>query len=187
MANFTRQAIIDSFLKLLNEKPVNKITVRDIVEDCGVNRNTFYYHFRDIPALVEEIFLEDGRKTIEKYSDIESLEDCVCAMIDNVLANRRAVINLFRSSSKDIYESFLWNSCDVLVRSYMEKTIQDLHLSKSDSEIIIRFIKCSMFGQIIDWINSGMKADAKAQFHRYCQIWPEVAKDIMTKTSKKEN
>lgn len=41
MANFTKKAIRDSFVKLLNEKPISQITVKDIVEDCGVNRNTF--------------------------------------------------------------------------------------------------------------------------------------------------
>ncbi|MBR2281917.1 MAG: TetR/AcrR family transcriptional regulator C-terminal domain-containing protein [Spirochaetales bacterium] len=187
MANFTRQAIIDSFRKLLNEKPVNKITVRNIVKDCGVNRNTLYYHFRDIPALVEEIFLDEGMRTIERYSDIESLEDCICAIIDYIQSNRRAVLNLFRSSSKDIYETFLWKSCDTLVRSYMDRALNGLNLSKSDSEIIIRSLKCNLFGQIMDWINSGMKDDAKAEFHRYCQIWPGVAECIMTMAFKEKN
>ena len=52
MPAFTKKAIADSFLKLLREKPLDKITIKDIVEDCGINRNTFYYHFEDIPALV---------------------------------------------------------------------------------------------------------------------------------------
>ena len=51
MANFTKNAIKASCLKLLNERPISKITVKDIVEDCGINRNSFYYHFQDIPAL----------------------------------------------------------------------------------------------------------------------------------------
>lgn len=46
MANFTKQAIKAAFLELLDEKPLNKISVRDIVERCGINRNSFYYHFR---------------------------------------------------------------------------------------------------------------------------------------------
>ena len=49
MANFTKKAIRDSLVKLLNEKPLSKITVRDIVDDCGVNRNTFYYYYPDLP------------------------------------------------------------------------------------------------------------------------------------------
>ena len=55
MASLTRRSIMDSFIRLLEERPVNKISVKDVVEDCGINRNTFYYHFADIPALVEEI------------------------------------------------------------------------------------------------------------------------------------
>lgn len=40
-SNFTKKAIQDAFLELLNEKPLGKITVKDISEKCGVNRNTF--------------------------------------------------------------------------------------------------------------------------------------------------
>ena len=45
--NYTENAIKDAFWQLLEEKPYNKITVKDIVERCQVNRNTFYYHFHD--------------------------------------------------------------------------------------------------------------------------------------------
>ena len=43
MANLTKEAIKKSLIKLLNERPINRITVNDIVEDCGINRNSFYY------------------------------------------------------------------------------------------------------------------------------------------------
>ena len=58
MPNFTRKAIQETFITLLDERPLNKITVKDIVETCGINRNSFYYHFEDLPALVEEIVEE---------------------------------------------------------------------------------------------------------------------------------
>ena len=64
MANFTKRAIKSSFMKLLNEQPLSKISVRDIVEDCGINRNSFYYHFQDIPSLIEEIIKEEADKII---------------------------------------------------------------------------------------------------------------------------
>ena len=67
MANFTKQAIKSSFLKLLNEKPLNRISVRDIVEDCGINRNSFYYHFQDIPALLTEIITDETDRLIADY------------------------------------------------------------------------------------------------------------------------
>ena len=53
MANFTQKAIKDTFLKLLDERPLSQISVKMLVEECGINRNTFYYHYADIPALIE--------------------------------------------------------------------------------------------------------------------------------------
>jgi len=51
--NITKRAIQEAFLAVLNEKSLGKITVKDITDRCGINRNTFYYHFADIPALAE--------------------------------------------------------------------------------------------------------------------------------------
>lgn len=48
----TKKIIKNAFWELLEEKPYNKITVRDIVNRCCVNRNTFYYYFQDIPTLM---------------------------------------------------------------------------------------------------------------------------------------
>ena len=58
MPNFTKKAIKETFVALLDERPLNRITVKDIVEACGINRNSFYYHFEDLPALLEEIIAE---------------------------------------------------------------------------------------------------------------------------------
>ena len=55
MPSFTKKAIIDSFFHVAAKKSYEKITVRDIVDDCGINRNTFYYYFQDIHAVVEEL------------------------------------------------------------------------------------------------------------------------------------
>ena len=59
MSGFTKEIIIRTLFELLNEKPLAKITVKDIVERCGVNRNTFYYHFRDISDVVESALLRE--------------------------------------------------------------------------------------------------------------------------------
>ena len=57
--NRTELAIITAFWQLLEEKPYNKITVKNIVERCDINRNTFYYHFQDIPDLLYKSLKKD--------------------------------------------------------------------------------------------------------------------------------
>ena len=53
MSKLTQKAIKDSFLRLLDRKPIDHIKITDITNDCGVSRNTFYYHYADLPALLE--------------------------------------------------------------------------------------------------------------------------------------
>ena len=52
MSQLTKYALEQSLKKLLRERPLDKITIKDLVEDCGVNRQTFYYHFQDIYDLI---------------------------------------------------------------------------------------------------------------------------------------
>ena len=71
MSQTTKRALEASLKKLLLEKPLNKITINDITEDCGVNRMTFYYHFKDIYDLVDWILVEDAAKALEGFADRE--------------------------------------------------------------------------------------------------------------------
>ena len=59
MSESTKKAIKESMKKLLTERSIDKITVRNITDDCGISRNTFYYHFADIPSLVQGIRKEN--------------------------------------------------------------------------------------------------------------------------------
>ena len=64
MSQVTKRALEASLKKLLLEKPLHKITVSDITDDCGINRMTFYYHFKDIYDLVEWSCQEDASRAL---------------------------------------------------------------------------------------------------------------------------
>ena len=91
MASLTRKSIMESFIRLLDERPLNKISVKDIVEDCGINRNTFYYHFTDIPALVEEIVRDEADRIVLTAEGISSLEECIDAAMRLSREHRQAI------------------------------------------------------------------------------------------------
>lgn len=66
MSKVTKRALEQSLKNLLLKKPLTKITIGDITEDCGINRMTFYYHFKDIYDLVEWACLEDARRALDE-------------------------------------------------------------------------------------------------------------------------
>ena len=95
MANFTKQAIETAFLQLLNEKPLNKISVRDIVEKCGINRNSFYYHFQDIYEVLELICRYDLVDQIA-YREEESFAHWMERLMEIVETNKWFYRRCFR-------------------------------------------------------------------------------------------
>lgn len=168
MPSFTKKAIQQSFLKLLNEKPMKQITVKDIVEDCGINRNSFYYHFADIPSLAEGIVMEDAERLIREHPTIDSLEEGIGAALQFAQENRRAVLHIYHSVSRDVFETYLMRICEYVVTTYIRTAFPNAKLSEKDNRALIRFYKCECFGQIIQWMNDGMKDDLQEDFHR---IW----------------
>ena len=170
MANFTRRAIKETFLKQLNQRPLSQITVKDIVEDCGINRNSFYYHFEDLPALVDEIVKEQVQALIQNHPTISSVEECFDAVIELVMENRRAVYHIYNSLSRDVFERYLMEVCHYVVATYIEAAFAGREDEDKNKEMLIRYHKCACFGHIIDWLNSGMKDDISAYFHRIYQL-----------------
>ena len=73
MSQITKRALEQSLKNLLREKPLSKITVTDITEDCGISRMTFYYHFKDIYDLVEWACMEDAAKALANKKDLRYL------------------------------------------------------------------------------------------------------------------
>ena len=65
MSNTTKQGLEASIKRMMLKKPLDKITIRDITEDCGVGRMAFYYHFKDIYDLVEWSCVEDASRALQ--------------------------------------------------------------------------------------------------------------------------
>ena len=186
MANFTKQAIKSSFMKLLNQQPLSKISVRDIVEDCGINRNSFYYHFQDIPSLIEEIIKEDADRIIEQHPTVNSLRECINIMFRYALENKKAVLHIYNSANRDIYEKSMMKLCEYVDTKYLETVFgKDPESEKARASAII-FFKCELFGLSFEWIEKGMKEDAIEEIYSLADLCRDFSNEIM-KRSKEMN
>ena len=164
MSNLTKEAIKNSFLKLLNEQPLTRITVREIAADCGINRNSFYYHYHDIPEMMEEIVKDEANALIAAYSDISSLEECVEAVFSFILENRRAINHIYHSVKREVFEQYLMRICDYTVTAWFDAAFPREEAEKkaegADRSMVLRFIRYELFGACIDFMNEGMPSGA---------------------------
>jgi len=186
LSNLTRQAIRSSFLKLLNRKPLDKITVKDIVEDCGVNRNTFYYHYQDIYALLQDLFETEAQKI--HAEDMETLsarhwKDGFLQVIDFALSNKSAIFHVFHSMKRETLEGYLLNIADVYTEQFVQMQAQGLNISREDLRYITVFYKHAVVGMIIEWLQRDMKDDPVAVMTRIDEIFEGSIRSALEKIS----
>jgi AcrR family transcriptional regulator len=170
MSDFTEEALCRAFMGLINEKPISKITVNDIASRCGLNRNSFYYHFDNIPSLIEVILEYKVNQIISEYSGAENVEKCVSMIIDFLLENRRAVLHIYSSANRNAFEAYLWKICDRETRVYLDTVYKNAGLSEENRTVVLLYYRCKVFGILLGWLQSGMKDDIRPFISRIFRL-----------------
>ena len=177
-AEFTKQAIKQAFLELLREKSMSEISVREISEKCGVNRNTFYYHFRDIPAVVEAIVIDQADELVAKHPTMNSMEECLYAVLDLTRDNQMVIRHIYNSLSRPVFEKYLFEVCYILAENYWNNMMLARRASDGDSDgavagqdtdgdgvsdvrepdrrVIIDCYASALFGLAMRWLANGL-------------------------------
>lgn len=75
MANFTEQAIIHTYIDMVQSTPADRITVSGLCRQCGIQRQTFYYHFTDINQLVETIYDRMGEEILASNKTYDTWQE----------------------------------------------------------------------------------------------------------------
>lgn len=180
MANFTRIAIKETFIRLLEERPLNEITIKDIVEKCGINRNSFYYHYQDLPALIEEIVKEETEAIIRAYPSVTTIVECFDAVIAFASHRKKAIMHIYRSVNRDVFEKNLMMVCEYFVCSYLDTALGEEPISEEDKKTIIDYYKCVCFGLTIDWLKNGMPESYPQSIRRIFLLKKDLAMEIAT-------
>ena len=172
MPSFTKKAIIESFLHLVGKKPLEKITVRDIVDDCGINRNTFYYYFQDIYAVVEElcdteIFEVDEAKETDVMAAFTGIFLRLSAF---TLRYRKAVQNIYASMGRDGMEDYLFRPFDRKLADTVRSVATDA-VSEKRLSILATGCRHMLVGLYIDWLKNDCKADPEALVREFASVF----------------
>ena len=156
----TKKAIGYAFKELLLEKPFNKISVNDITDKCGINRQTFYYHFCDIRDLVEWICVEDAENALKDNRTYKNWVDGFLAIFDLLKKDRIFVLNIYKNAHRDLLENYLHKvTYDLLLNVVNEKAINYL-VREDDKEAIANFYKFGFVGIVLEWVENDMRQDA---------------------------
>lgn len=149
--------LAEALCQLLETKTLEKITVKDIVARCGVNRQTFYYHFHDVYDLMRWIFDREAAALAQSIrSNGSDWRQELRTITDVLRSKRHLVMNAYRSVNRRDLERYLMQGYGPVIRRIVDHAAVGLDVTQGDLEFVSRFYARGLLSGVFDWIESGM-------------------------------
>lgn len=164
----TKQELSAALKRLMESKPINRITIRELVESCGVNRKTFYYHFEDIYALLKWTLEQEALLLFDKYDLVHDNSKVLEFVLDYVGENLAMLQNIVRSIGrselgrfffKDIYQPVYKLVCEV-------EQLRGLNVEEGYKAFLSKFLTEAVAGILLDCIERDV-LDDRQRLARY--------------------
>ena len=156
MSQLTRNAIMKCTLELAEKKSLKKITIKDIADECGITRSTFYYHFSDIYDVLDGVVQAKIDEFNEEYNG--EMDKVLMKFIEYSIIHRKVWANLFDARGREWLEKYVKTRIHYLALLQIRKMSEGYILSIKDVEIICSFYEEAIFGLLIRWIIKEEKA-----------------------------
>lgn len=180
MAKQTQKFIMSTFMQLLESESLDKITVRDIVEECEINRNTFYYHYSDIYDLLDDVFRVETEKFMSEDVDEnttfgEKYERAACF----VLKYKKAILHIYDSKKRDVLQNYLETLAFSFISRFVKKEADGYGLPDEDIDYITGFYTHAIVGNTLGWIKRKLPSGQEKFIARTAGTFNATVKDMI--------
>lgn len=166
----TKKAIAYTLKEVLLDKPLSKVTISDITKRCDINRQTFYYHFQDIYALVERICVEDANKALAEKRDYNTWQEGFLSIFELIKKDKTFVENVYHSISHEMLNKNLYRLVFPIIYRVVKEKTNVIEIKEEDRVFITDFYKYSFVAIVLKWIEDGMVDDPKKIVNRVSSI-----------------
>ena len=191
MPDNTKMNLGIALKKLLKEKPLEKIRIHDLTKLAGINRQSFYYHYADIYALVGDVIRTAIFETVGEHCTMDTWEEGMLAMYQRTLEEKEFVVAVYNAIPKERVQLFLEDVLTTYMIYALKDTAGGQLLSEEDRDIFIRFITYGFTGTYLQWIQTGMRTDPSVIISRVSVLTKEglssaIIRSITTTQENKE-
>lgn len=179
----TKRLIAGSLKKIMSKKPFSKITVTEIIKDCGVNRKTFYYHFADIYALLKWMFEEEAVEVVKNFDIYTNPEEAIEFVIEYVEKNEHIINCAYDSIGREEMKNFFSSDFRVIISGLIidaEKNF-DVTLDDNYKKFLTGFYTEAFSGMLIDWVKDREFTDKKLMVEYVTKTVKSTIEGVMLK------
>jgi len=153
----TKKAIASGLKELTKKKNFDKITIQDITDICGLNRQTFYYHFQDKYELVDWIYYNETISIIIDNLTYENWDKKVLQMLIKMKSEEYFYKDTLKSSTENGFKEYLFQIASELFLSIVSSLSANESFGDEEKKFISEFYAFGIVGVIISWSQRGMK------------------------------
>lgn len=155
MAENLKDKIAETFLEMTARKSFDKITIKDLVQECGISRQAFYYHFQDILEVIEWILQEGAKRLLDRCLQAENTRAALRLFIDFALENRNFIQHLINSRQREQMENIIYKNFRGYLENLYQHTAVDASMSYRDLSIALDFFTYGIGGVLIESSRNG--------------------------------
>ena len=144
-----KEKIAETLNQLLQNKKLDKITVKELVDACHISRQTFYYHFQDIMEVVEWRQQQTLRQAIEKSLAAPSGKEAMRGIVEEAFQNRELLRRLLSSQRHREIQQLLLKAVRAYLREVLLVKAPDLTISPADAEALLCFYSWGLVGMLL--------------------------------------
>ncbi len=157
----TKNAIKQAFAELAMERPIEKITVRDITSRGQVSRNTFYYYFHDVYGVLEE-YLNDVVQAMigrieEELASGADVETACHRGVEYQMSHGDLFYCIYQSTRKQDVIRCMGRAERTLFVYFVEVLSRDIPATQSDRELVGNFYVGAIRGLMTQWMDGEIK------------------------------
>lgn len=158
-SDYTKQAMAASLKNLMQQKPLEKISIREIMEGCGMKRQNFYYHFEDVYALLKWMFHEEIVQPLRRHEGVLFWQDGLLQLFRYLQENKGVCQCVLRSLSRPFLKDLFMDEVSVMVCRVADQLAVHLEWEGKDREMemITRFYVIALSGVVENWVLDELK------------------------------
>jgi AcrR family transcriptional regulator len=160
----TKQELGEALRKALQSKPLNKVTVTELASACNMNRQSFYYHFKDVYYLSEYLYKHDISKIMAMTPEA-GWQEMIGNIFQYAIMNKTMILNTINSVNRDILEYNIYEEIGIMLIAIIKEREKALNIAitPEDEKTIADFYKYPIVGAAFDWFKTGMVYDPSKQ------------------------
>jgi len=156
-SQITKKALSLSIKELMNTVPLSKISIREIVENCGINRQTFYYHFKDKFDLVNWIYYTEVIESLDDCRNYAHWTDGMYKTLVYFMENKSFYINALNTPGQNGFDGYFFSKTYDLIMGVINDISSVLNVSDTDKNFTADFYTHAFVGMTVQWIKNNMK------------------------------